>query len=104
MRGRIVTVDAAAENRNGVTLRLERTAMRFAVDPAGETADDHHTRRCELASEHARHLGAVRRAGARADDRDRRAREQLRVTFTSQVEPSRRIVDRTKQGRQVTLA
>jgi hypothetical protein len=66
-----------------VTSRLERASMRFAVDPAGETADDHHTRRCELASEHARHLGAVRRAGTRADDRDRRAREQLRVTFAS---------------------
>jgi hypothetical protein len=78
--------------------------MGFAVDPAGETADDHNTRRCELASEHARNLGAVRRAGARADDRDRRAHKQLRVALTSQIEPSRRIVNRTKQGRQVTLA
>jgi hypothetical protein len=58
-----------------VAPRIERTAMRFAVDPAGETADDHHTRRCKLASEHARHLGAVRRAGARSDDRDCRARK-----------------------------
>jgi hypothetical protein len=87
-----------------VTPRIERTAMRLAVDPAGETADDHHTGRCELASEHARHLGAVGRAGARADDRDRGARKQIRVTLTSQVEASRRIVNRTKQGRQVTLA
>jgi hypothetical protein len=70
--------------------------MRFAVDPARETTDNHYPRRGEVASEHARHLGAVRRACARADDRDRRARQQLRVTFTSQIEPSRRIVNRTK--------
>src|SRR4051794_17416851 len=78
--------------------------MRFAVDPAGKTADDHHTRSCKLASEHARHLGPVGRTGTRADDRDRRTSEQRRVTLTAQVEPSRRIVNCPKQRRQLTLA
>src|SRR4029078_8917898 len=49
VRRRIVTADAAPENRNGVPPRLERTTMRFAVDPARETTDDHYPRRGEVA-------------------------------------------------------
>ena len=104
MRCGIVAVDAAAEDGNGMAVRLERAAMRFAVDPTREAADDHDAGGRELAPEHARNLGAVRRARAGADDRDRGAREQRRITVASQIEPSGRIVDRPQQRRQLALA
>jgi hypothetical protein len=78
--------------------------MGLAVDPTREAADDGHARRGKLTPEHARHLGAVWRTGTRADDCNRRTRQQLRVSFTSEVKPGRRIVDRPQQRRQVTLA
>ncbi len=59
MRGRVVAVDPAAEHRDGVAVRLQRAAMRLTVDPAREPAHDHDSGAGELASEHARDLGAV---------------------------------------------
>ena len=78
VRGRIVAVDPAAEHGDGRASGLERAAVRLAVDPAREAADDDEAGGRELAAEAARDLRAVRRARARADDRDGRPREQRR--------------------------
>ena len=50
---------------------LERAAVRLAVDAARHAADDDEPGGGELAAERARDVGAVRRARAGADDRDR---------------------------------
>jgi hypothetical protein len=71
VRRRIVTVDAAAEHRDGMAVRLEGSAVSLAVDSARKPADNDDTGTCEIAAEHARNLRAVGRASARANDRDR---------------------------------
>ena len=77
MRRRVVAIDAAAEHGDGRAARLQRAAVRFAVRPARETADHQEPRRRKLATKHPRDLGAVPRAGARADDRDGGLRQEL---------------------------
>ena len=59
MRGRVVAVDAAAEHRDVTPARLERAAMRLAVDAARQPADDHKPGGRELAAERARDRAAV---------------------------------------------
>ena len=76
MRGRVVAVDAAAENGDGLS-RLERAAMRLAVDAARHPAHDDEPGCGELPPERAGDRAAVRRARPRADDRDRRPLEQI---------------------------
>jgi hypothetical protein len=102
--GWVIAIDAAAEHRNGVTFRLQRTAMSFAVDTAREPTDDDDTGSSEVATEHARYLGAVRRTRAGADDRDGRPGKQPYFTASSKVEPGRWIVDRAEQRRQLAPA
>src|SRR5881392_3994545 len=99
MRTRVVTVDAAAEHGDRRARRIERAAMCAAVDPAREARDDDDTGGGELARELARDVRAVVGAAARADDRDARAREQLRLSFTAQEEARRGIVDRAQPRR-----
>jgi hypothetical protein len=104
VRGRVCTVDAAAEDCDRVTIGLEGTAMRLAVDTARHSADDDQARRRELATEHARDLSAVRRTRTRADDGDGRAREQFRLPLTAKIETPRRTVSRGEQRRQITAS
>ena len=101
VRGRIVAVDAAAEHGDGHPARLERAAVRLAVDAAGEAADDDEARRGQLPAEQPRDLAAVRRAGAGADDRDRRPASSSRSALPAEEEPRRRVVDRAQQRREV---
>jgi hypothetical protein len=103
MRGRIVAIDAAAEDGDGRPAGFQRPAVGLAVDSTGETADDDEPRAGELPAEHARNLGAVRRARTRADDRGGRTAEQLRVSRTADEETGRRIVDRPEERRKVRL-
>src|SRR5437868_1288429 len=98
MRTRVVTVDAAAEHGDRRARRIERAAMCAAVDPAREARDDDDTGGGELARELARDVRAVVGAAARADDRDARAREQLRLGFAAQEEARRGIVDRAREA------
>jgi hypothetical protein len=70
MRGRIVTVDATAENSDRRADRLESSAVRFSVDPSREPTDDDDSRSGELSAQKPRDLRPVRRAGASADDGD----------------------------------
>ena len=100
VRRGIVAIDATAEHGNRVPADGKRTAVRFAVDPARQSAHHHDTGRRKLAPEHAGDLSPVRRAGAGADDRHRGLREQCHFSVTSHVEPSRWIVDRAQQWRQ----
>ena len=102
VRRRVVAVDAAAEHRDRMAARLECATVRFAVDPPRETAHDHDACRCELSPEHARNLSAIGRARAGTDNRHRRLREHCRITVASDVEPSRRVVNRTQKRRQLT--
>jgi hypothetical protein len=95
----IVTVDAAAEHRDGDASGLERAAMRFTVDPAREPADDDETGGGELAPKPARDLGAVGRARAGADDRDRRTREDLALGAAADKQAWRWVVDRPQERR-----
>ena len=76
---RVVAIDAAAQHGDRRAAGVERAAMRLAVDSARETADHHEPGGSELAAEHPGDLRAVRRAGARADDRDRGPCEHVRV-------------------------
>jgi hypothetical protein len=76
----------------------------FPVDTACEPAHDHDAGRRELAPEHARDLGTVRRAGAGADDRNRRLCERPDFAVSSEVQPGRRIVDRAQQLWQLASA
>jgi hypothetical protein len=73
--------------------------MRFAVDPAGEAADDDEPGGGQLAAEHPGDLPAVRGARAGADDPDRSAREELDLGSTSYEQACRRVVDRTQERR-----
>ena len=79
--GGIVPVDAAAEHGDGEAPGVERAPVRMAVDPACQAADHHEPGGGELAAEHPRDLGAVRRARAGADDRDRGAVEDVELAL-----------------------
>ena len=103
MCGRVVPVDTAAEYGNGVTVSLERAAMSLTVDSPRKAADDDEPGGRELASEHARDLRTVRRAGPRADDRNGRLRQQLRSSDAAEVQTRRRIVNRPQERRQRSL-
>src|SRR5689334_20906579 len=70
--------------------------MRLAVDPTCEPADDDEAGPGKLAAEQARNLRAVRRAGARTDDRDRAPGQQLAFTAAANEEPGRRVVELTQ--------
>ena len=74
VRPRVVAVDTAAEDRDGLPARLERAAMGLAVDPAGKAADHDEPGAGKRARQAPCHLRPVGGAGARADDRDGRAR------------------------------
>jgi hypothetical protein len=97
VRRGVVAVDAAAEHGDRVAVPGERAAVRLAVDAARQTADDDETRCGKLAAELPRHLRAVRRARACADDGDGRPLEQLRIAGAAHEEPFGRIVDRAQQ-------
>ena len=87
VRRGIVAVDTAAEHGDRRAAALERAAVRLAVDAARETADHDEPGRRKLAAEHPRDLRAVPRAGARADDRDRGLRQQLRRRSATEEQP-----------------
>ena len=104
MGGRVVAVDAAAEHGDRVAVCLECAAVRLPVHPTREPAHDDDACLRELAAEHPRNLCAVRRAGSRAHDRDGRARKQLGISDPAHVQPSRRIVNRPQERRQLISA
>ena len=75
MLRRIHDVHAGAEYGNRRAARRERAAMRGGVDAARRPADDHQTPRREIGCASCSGDGeAIRRRGARSDDRDGRAR------------------------------
>ena len=80
MGRRVVAVDPAAEHGDRDAADVERAAMRLAVDPASQAADDDEPGCRQLAPERPRDRAAVRRAGAGADDRNRRAARAARRT------------------------
>ncbi len=100
MRGGIVAVDAAAEDGDGETARVEGAAVRVPVDTAGEAADHDEARGGELAAEHPGDVGAVRRAGAGADDRHGRTVEQLELAAAAHEQARRRVEDRAEGRRE----
>ena len=73
--------------------------MGLAVDASSHPAHDDEPGRSEVARERSRDRATVRRAGARADERDRRPVEERRVRRSAKEERWRRIVDRGKQRR-----
>ena len=103
MRRRVVAVDAAPEHAHGHAARRQGAAVRLAVDSAREAADNDEARGGELAREGAGHLGAVRRAGTRADDRDGRPGKEADVAGAAQEESRRRIVDRAEKRREARI-
>ncbi len=100
MRGGVVPVDAAAENRDGQASCVEGPAVRVAVDAPGETADDDEPCSGELAAEHSRDVSAVRRARASADDRDGGPVEQLQLSPAANEQAGRRVEDRHQAARE----
>lgn len=98
MRSRVVAVDAAAEHGDGRAARVQRAAVRLAVDAARQAADDDEACRSQLAGKRTRDLATVRRAAAGADDRNGRPRQQLDLA-AADVEPFRRIVHLCEEGR-----
>jgi hypothetical protein len=101
--GGVVAVDSAAEDGNGLTARLERTAVRLAVDAARHPADDDQPGAGELAPEHARDVRAVGGAGAGADDRHRRPREQPDQRPAANEQAGRRVENRGKRRREAVV-
>ena len=101
VRGRIVAIDAAAEDGDRRPVRLERPAMRLGVDAAGEPAHDDEPGSRELPAQAAGDRGAVPGACARAHDRHRRLGEKLGLRQAAEEEPRRRIVDRSEERREV---
>ncbi len=97
VRGRIVAVDAAAEDGDGRPVRLERPAMRLGVDAARQPAHDDKPGSRELPAQAAGDRGAVPRACARADDRNRRLGQKLGLRQAAEEESRRRIVDRSEE-------
>ncbi len=77
MGGRIVAIDATAEDGHRRSSGLERPAVRFAVDSPGHSADDDEPCGRELAPKRPRYRAAIRRARARTHDRNGRPCEQL---------------------------
>ena len=103
MRRRVVAVDPAAEHGHGRPAGVERAPVRLAVDPSGEAADDHEPGGGQLAAEHPRDLGAVRRARASTDDPDRRAPENVELRGASHEQAGGRVVDRTQERRKALV-
>jgi hypothetical protein len=64
--GGVDALDPAAEDGDRLTVRLERSPVRLAVDAAREPARHHEARRPELATEGTRDGGAVGRARSHA--------------------------------------
>ena len=104
MRGRVVAVDPAAEHGDGRPVRLERAAVRLAVHAARQPADDDEPAAarsrpsmratCAPYGEHAR-APTIATAGRASS---------VRVVRPAEVEPTRRIVDRTQQRRELVSA
>ena len=84
VRRRVVAVDAAAEHRDRPSVDGQRPAMRLAVDPAREAADDDRIGLRDAARERARDGASVARAGSRADDGDGGGGEQRRIRLAPQ--------------------
>ena len=101
--GRIVTVDAAAEDRDGCPAGLESPSMRLSVHAAREAADDDESRGRELPAEHSRNLGAVGRAGSCTDDGHRRPPKRLWSGGSAHEEAWRWVVDRREKRRKVSV-
>ena len=99
--GRIVTVDPTAEDRDRGAAGFERTAMRLSVHSAREAADDDDPNRRELPPQHPCDLGAVGRAGSRADDGRSRPPQRLGSGCTAEEQARWRIVDRAEQWGEV---
>ena len=74
--------------------------MRLAVDPPGQPADDYEAGSGQLPPEHARDLGAVRRARTCSDHAHRSPPEQLRLARATEIERRRRIEDRLQPRRE----
>src|SRR5881398_2895452 len=68
---RVHDIDAAPENGERASARVERAPVRHRVDAAREAAHDRHAARPELAGQSLGDFDAVRRGVARADDRER---------------------------------
>jgi hypothetical protein len=100
VRSRVGAVDSAAEHGNGCAARLERASVGMSVHASGEAADDDQPRGGELAAEHSRDVGAVGRARASADDRDRRPVEQRELGCAAHEQPRRSVEDRPERRRE----
>ena len=99
MRRGVIAVDAAAKHGHGHPAGVKRAPMGLAVDPAGQTADDHEPGGGQLPAEHPRNLGAVRGARAGADDRHRGAPKKVDLSSPSYEQARRRVVDRAQERR-----
>lgn len=98
--GGVGLVEAAGEHGHGAG--RQRALMRRTVDAAGEAGDDGIALAAELGGEQLRHLDAGERGVARADDGDRRQREDRGLAFDR--DDRRRLVDGPKHRRIVGLA
>ncbi len=103
MRGRVVTVDAAAEDGDRRAAGLQSSAVRFSVDTSREPADDDDARRGELPAEEPRHLRAVGRARPRADDGDGLPSQRPAAGGSAHEETGRRVVNRPQERREIRV-
>jgi len=97
---RVDHVDAAGENGQRAPARVEGRAVGQAVDAARESAHDSHVVTHQVGHEPMRHLAAVRRHGARADDGH--GPFVLRQQLAARVEDGRGVID-VGQPRGITL-
>ena len=97
-----IPVDPASEHSHRPSAALQGASVSLAVDASREPAHDDEPNRRQLAGERARHLGAVRRARAGADDGDSGLRQSAGVPADEEV--CRRIVQLREQRRIAGLA
>src|SRR5713226_2421418 len=65
---RVANINARAENSDGAPIRIQSTLMPDGVNATGQAADDHKSTCRKFPAKTLRHLRAVERRAARADD------------------------------------
>ena len=101
VRRRVVAVDAAAEHGDGHAARLERSAVRLAVDAARHPADDDETGRAPAPARASARPSARTPSTTRAPTTATAGRREQRRSspHPRSEERGRRIVDRREQAR-----
>src|SRR6266481_8423768 len=88
---RVANINARPEDSDGAPIRIQSPLMPDGVNAASQAADDHKPACRKFPAKAPRHLRAIERRAARADDAEARQIENLHVA--TDVEKNWRVVD-----------